>query len=155
MRSRGFTLIELMVTVVVLAILITLAVPAFQGMQERKRVSALATLLAADIHLLRSEAVKRSANVRLVVSEEGYRIALGDTPIKVVDLEQDHPHTALASAAADNPLPLELVFDPRRERLLQGATALLVSSGDYQLQVAVNPLGYTRICGDFGGHPAC
>lgn len=150
---RAFTLIELMVTIVVLAILLAIAVPSFQGMLDRKRVAGLAAVLVADIQLLRSEAIKRSAPVELVLQSDAYQLTQGDKVIKQVTLSTDHPRTRIA--APDAALPLTLTFDPTRERLLPGASELTVSGNSHDLQIAINPLGHTRICGDFGGYPAC
>ncbi len=68
---RGFTLLELMVTLVVAAILITLAVPSFLDATLGARLSAHANNLAASAQLARSEAIKRNANVTLCASTDG------------------------------------------------------------------------------------
>lgn len=57
--SRGFTLIELMVTIVVLAVIVMLAAPSFQGLLESQRMRSAAYDLMADLTLARSEALKR------------------------------------------------------------------------------------------------
>jgi type IV fimbrial biogenesis protein FimT len=56
--QRGFTLIELIVTVVVGAILTALAIPAFQGFVMNDRDSAQINSLAYSFNYARSEAVK-------------------------------------------------------------------------------------------------
>lgn len=62
-RSRGFTLLELMVTVAVLAILTTIAIPNYQRFVADSRMTAQANDLLTALHLARSEAVKRNAPV--------------------------------------------------------------------------------------------
>ncbi|MCC5072315.1 MULTISPECIES: GspH/FimT family pseudopilin [Xanthomonas] len=57
-RSRGFTLIELMVTVAVLAIMAAIAYPSFQGVLRSNRVAAANNELMALLNLARSEAIR-------------------------------------------------------------------------------------------------
>lgn len=61
----GFTLIELMVTVVVAGVLLTLAVPSFRAMVAANRATALANEMVTALNLARSEAVKRGAPVTI------------------------------------------------------------------------------------------
>jgi len=68
---RGFTLVELMIALVILAILLGVAVPSFQGAALSGRLSAYANDFVASTQLARSEAVKRNAAVRLCVSAGG------------------------------------------------------------------------------------
>lgn len=56
--SKGFTLLELMVTVAVLAILSTIAFPSFQSTIRSNRVAATGNEMTALLSLARSEAVR-------------------------------------------------------------------------------------------------
>ena len=60
---RGFTAIELMVTVAVLAILVALAAPSFTPIMERWRVRQAVDGLQSTLYYARSEAIKRGGNV--------------------------------------------------------------------------------------------
>jgi len=53
----GFTLLELMITLSVLAILASLGVPAMQEMLERNRLKGAAQALAEDLQWVRGEAI--------------------------------------------------------------------------------------------------
>ena len=79
MRTRGFTLIELMVTIAIAAILMVVATPSFVGFQRNSELTAAANGLLAGMNTARSEALKRGAVVRLVplvgtTWQGGYRI---------------------------------------------------------------------------------
>lgn len=69
-RSRGFTLIELMITLVLAAIILTLAVPGFQDIIRNNRAATQANELVTALGLARSEAVKRGARVSLCPSAD-------------------------------------------------------------------------------------
>ncbi|MBT9589594.1 MAG: GspH/FimT family pseudopilin [Thiobacillus sp.] len=69
--QRGFTLVELMVTISVLAILLMIAVPSFNEATLGGKLGSYANNLAASAHLARSEAIKRNAVVSLCVSTDG------------------------------------------------------------------------------------
>lgn len=60
-RIRGFTLIEMMIALAVLAIVASLSLPAFSGLHERNRITAAANELVAHINLARQHAVMRGA----------------------------------------------------------------------------------------------
>jgi len=61
--SRAFTLIELMITLAVLAVVVSLVAPSFSNMLQENRLSALTSELQGTLQLARSEAVKRRTNV--------------------------------------------------------------------------------------------
>lgn len=65
---RGVTLIELMVTISILAILLAIAAPSFQQMLTSSRVTSLTNELVAALNFARSEAVKRGKTVTVCKS---------------------------------------------------------------------------------------
>lgn len=69
--QRGFTLIEAMISIAVMAILMTIAVPSFKDASLRSQLRASANDLVASAHLARSEAIKRNAVITMCVSSDG------------------------------------------------------------------------------------
>ena len=63
--QQGVTLVEIMVTISVLAIILAVAGPGFQQYIASSRSNALSNDLLTASQLARSEAIKRSENVRL------------------------------------------------------------------------------------------
>jgi len=69
--ARGFTLIELMVTIAVIALLAAVAAPAMVTLMNSNRLSSSAGELAAALQLARAEAIRRSAPVTVCGSADG------------------------------------------------------------------------------------
>ena len=68
-RAQGFTLLEMLITVTVLAILVALAAPNFRTLMDRNAVVTQANELLSNLLLARSEATKR--NQRVVIRSVG------------------------------------------------------------------------------------
>jgi len=64
-RAGGFTIIELMTTLGVLAVLVALAAPSFSAMLQRWRVREAAEALQSSLYYARSEAIKRGGGVSI------------------------------------------------------------------------------------------
>ena len=65
-RSHGFTLIELMVTLAVAAIMMTMAVPSFTSMTKNNRLTTQTNQLVTALNLARSEAINRRATIDVI-----------------------------------------------------------------------------------------
>jgi type IV fimbrial biogenesis protein FimT len=70
-KQNGFTLIELMVTVVVLAIVLAVAIPSFTSQVLNNRSLTLGGDLVTALNFAREEAVKRGARVSICPSSDG------------------------------------------------------------------------------------
>jgi type IV fimbrial biogenesis protein FimT len=71
MSQKGFTLIELMVTLVVLGVLLAMGVPSFADLIRNSRSQAATNELVLALNAARVEAVKRGARVSLCPSVNG------------------------------------------------------------------------------------
>ena len=64
-RLRGFTLIELMITLAVAVILLVIAVPSFRTMTISNRLTTTANAVVAALNTARMVAIKRNAGTQL------------------------------------------------------------------------------------------
>jgi len=76
--QRGFTLMELMVAIAVLAVLLLVAVPSFREAGLPSQLRAIANNMVAATQIARSEAIKRNATVTLCVSSDGKTCGAGN-----------------------------------------------------------------------------
>jgi len=70
-RQHGFTLIELMVTLIVLAILVSLAAPNFTRQILNNRSQSLGEIVTNEVNSARYEAISRATNVSVCASSNG------------------------------------------------------------------------------------
>ena len=71
LRYPGFTLVEMVVTLLILAILVGVGVPTFLDATLGSRLGSAANNLVVSLHLARSEAIKRNTTVKVCASTDG------------------------------------------------------------------------------------
>ncbi len=93
-RPSGFTLVELMVTVAVLAVVAAIAYPTFTSIINSNRLAGAANDLLGDLQYARSEAIRRNAHIVVCASadESSCTGAAGDWKSWIVML--DNPTAA-------------------------------------------------------------
>ena len=69
--SRGFTLLELIVTCALIGLFASVTLPRTAGTLDRLRVTQAAEAVAGAVHLGRTAAIARSSYLRVIVDEAG------------------------------------------------------------------------------------
>jgi type IV fimbrial biogenesis protein FimT len=117
-RALGFSLIELMVTIAIVAILLALGLPSFEGSMRSNRVATTTNEMLASLALARSEAIRGSHKSVICASVDGSTCGAGldwnDGWIVAADFDRDaagdfeqivryvqaHPRVVFAGTAA-------------------------------------------------------
>ena len=131
--QRGFTMVELMITIAIGAILVSLAAPSFRSYSAKKKVEGAVAELANDIQFARSEAVSRNAAVRVTFGTNCYVIhqsisaatcasVPSATVIRTVNLDD----TATATLTATNGLTYVEFDTVRGKATLTGTGTMTV-----------------------------
>lgn len=73
-KFKGFTLLELMVTLVIAGILASLALPMFTSTLARSRLTSHANLMIGALNYARSEAVNLNQDVTITINASGWEV---------------------------------------------------------------------------------
>ena len=89
--QAGFTLYELLITVLIVGVVLTLAVPNMQDFTRNSRMSAAANDMHSAFHLARSESSRAKTNISICPSTDGASCGgnWNDGYIVFVDLDGD------------------------------------------------------------------
>lgn len=79
---KGFTLVELMVTIVIAGILASLALPMFTSTLNNSRLTSHTNLMVGALNYARSEAVNLNADISVDVTATGWEVKNGTALLK-------------------------------------------------------------------------
>lgn len=152
-KTAGFTLIELIITMVILAILATVAIPGFGNLIEGNRLVSGTNLMASSIKFARTEAIKRGGSVTFSTDAglaTGWCVHIGDATGDCAN-DQIRGFESPGSLTFNPSGSFDLVFDRRGFLIPQTAQTLDIypdgcTSGDTSFRrIRVSPIGRTEI----------
>jgi type IV fimbrial biogenesis protein FimT len=153
-RAAAFTLVELLVTVAVVAIVLALAAPSFSEFFANQNARRMGQDIYAALVAARSEAIKRNTSVSLVHKGDGWGngwfIADPADPLDTSKylLEQDPLRGWNLGGGLTITGPASVQFG-RSGRISGAAVSFAISSTDYTGQdkrcISVDPSGRPRI----------
>jgi len=172
-QARGFTALELLVTITVTGILVTMAVPSYTAVINRNRLRNIGEQLRSDLALARTEAIKRSRTVVVSFTEDdgaggwcyGLNLDAGcdctvtdvsdadicaldedadGDPIRRVVSSDEHPGIALSSSSYAN-----LSFSSVRPTVTSGSVTF-ASDSNQEVRISVSIMGRLRLCSPAG-----
>jgi len=135
-RVSGFTLIELMVGIALMAILAALAVPSFNDFRQRAALRGAVEQFGSTLAEVRNEAVKENA--------------IKTADFTTVTLPADISRSALSMTSDDGDGTVRI--NPRDGMLTPDSQAgnVVLTLGNYQLRFNVTPLGRSTVCAPTG-----
>lgn len=155
--QRGFTLIELMVTLSVASVLAVVAVPGMQQMLQRRQLEGAAGEITSNLLMARSQAIAKNRNAFVSFSGSGASWSYGvddaascdpgvSNDCTVNSAERVYSSNAwknvsLSQSFAGN----SLSFEPRRGTVSGSGTVQLTSAAG-EIDVTVSPIGYISAC---------
>lgn len=169
----GFTLVELMVALAVVAILVISAMPTFGGLIDKYRLKGAADALQGEVQFARSEAIRRNQAVYLAFGTGANAcFAIGTAAdcdcvscdIRTRNTAQfatDFPNILISSVSAGSVAVGGFGLQPRQgtsDAAADVAITLTSARSARQLRVVVSLLGLPRVCspgGSLPGYPAC
>lgn len=143
--ERGFTIVEMLIVVTILSLVSLLANTSFRNFRERATLNRAARVVATDMALTRSLAIRERQNVSLVADEAARTYAIrnldGDTlAVRSLDSSTDLAIDSLNVLAAGD----SITFNSRGMLLSAFAQVDVgTTSGDRRVQV--NGVGRARI----------
>lgn len=170
--ARGFTLIEMLISLVVLAVLLAAAVPSFGGMSERSKMQRLAEELQGFFAQTKSEAVLRNQELYLHFIQDGlpysgeWALVTNDSPVAPADRSVAQ-NTALMYldgmnfkniTVQFNSSPNTVAFDKVNGRPMQNGNITFSVEASKPLLLKFHTRSSARICGAteaFYGYPKC
>jgi type IV fimbrial biogenesis protein FimT len=159
---KGFTLMELLITVTIVGILVAIGVPSLRDLILKNRLRGAAEEAQTMLQFARSEAVKRNEDVYVnfmvgppwcfgasvssncnCSNASGCVLAIAGTNVSKQVSGVDYRGVTLGVAL--NGGGNEIQYDRRRGLTTKNGT-LTFTNGRYEIQVVINNLGRVRMC---------
>lgn len=142
-NMRGFSLIELMVGVVIIAILASVGAPNLMNWIQNTQLRTAAETLSSGVQLARAEAVRRNTSVTFTLSDASSGWTVGCTVPSGVDCPptiQSRSGTEGTSKAVVGPIPASVTFSGLGRTTLPNALIFTVRPTNGTCQANGGPM---------------
>lgn len=149
-KQLGLTLIELMVTLAVFALIVGIAVPGIMGFSRSNKLVSETNALVGALNYARSEATKRRANISVCPSDDRSSCNGGWNSGWIVFINDDNDDPAQVD---DGEEILRIYSNTSRGNTVN-ASAALASSITYRANGFSSAMGDIILCDDRGDESA-
>lgn len=164
MQQQGFSLIELVVTVVVLMTVSVFAIPAFQASIGNSQIRTVTESIKNGLQQARVEAIKRNARIRFTLQANGSwqlgcvnqvmpaDVASVACPAIISQKSASEGSSANVTIVADNPSVVFTGFGARDPAVANGLSRVDVSNNQVDqderraLRIVLAAGGHARVC---------
>jgi type IV fimbrial biogenesis protein FimT len=141
--QRGFTVLELMVTLAVAAILFSVAVPGFQQLTQRNRIVTYTNDFIATVNYARSEAIRRAQPVSICASSDGASCSGTWSEGWIVFANADGDSPAVRDVATE---PVLRVHEALSTNYTLTPDAVFANDVTYDMNGAASGTGVLAVC---------
>jgi type IV fimbrial biogenesis protein FimT len=142
--ARGFTLVEMMTVVSILAVMLGIVAPSFSGFLAAQQAKALTYDLTADLMLARNEALKRNGSVSITRDGSGWEQGWTVSTVAAPVTQLDHRNPAAQAVTISN-APPSITFDSNgRVSAPLGSVRMTIGGGSNQRCLQLDPSGRVR-----------
>jgi prepilin-type N-terminal cleavage/methylation domain-containing protein len=143
--QRGFTLVELLISMTILSIVALMSNTAFRNFRQRTILNRAAQVVAADAAMTRTYAIRGRGNVSLVADESTQSYMIRDAAGTVLKRRQFDGDSDLSIDTIDIRLAGDSLTFNARGMLVTAFALIDVGSDSGSKTVQVNGLGRHRI----------
>lgn len=169
-NGRGFTLVELIVVLAILALFVTEAVPGFQQLVAHEQRSSAVLSLVRALHYARGHAIVSNRYIAVCKSADGTHcggtnVRWDDGWIVFANADRDSPpeldadetllrrHPALADAITLTANRDGFNFRPRSINSTAGSLFVCAQGREHGEAVIISVTGRVRVASEYGGAP--
>lgn len=169
--NSGLSLIELLISVSIVSILMTVGVPAFMELNEERKLRGAAEGAYFFLQQAKSEAITQATDITVdLVQGDSWCLGINDSGscscnisssctvngIEMVFNSEDYPEVSMSDLTFGD--SDQTSFDGVRGIASGNSGSFILSNSDTEAKVLLSNMGRARICvvsGSLGNYPSC